>query len=713
MLMDTKTTWPGNPYPLGATWDGAGVNFALFSEHASAVDLCLFDEAYGARESVTIRMTEYTDHVWHCYLPAVRPGQLYGYRVHGPWEPRAGYRYNVNKLLLDPYAKTVTGHVDWHDAMFGYRMGQDDLTFDERDSAPYMPKCVVVEPAFSWGEDTAPRTPWHKTIVYEMHVKGFTQRHPAIPPELRGTYAGLTHPESLEYLHRLGVTAVELMPVHHFLLDKQLIDRGLTNYWGYNSISFFAPEPRYCTEGPLALQLNEFKTMVKTFHREGIEVILDVVYNHTGEGNHFGPTLSLKGIDNLAYYRLVAKDQRYYYDYTGTGNTLNLLHPRALQLVMDSLRYWVLEMHVDGFRFDLAAALARGLQEVDRLNAFFDIIHQDPVLSQVKLIAEPWDLGEGGYQVGNFPVLWAEWNGEYRDTVRKFWKGEPGQIGALAYRLTGSPDLYERGGRHTYASVNFVTAHDGFTLHDLVSYNERHNEANGENNQDGHSDNASWNCGVEGPTDDPAVLDLRYRQMRNFLATMFLSQGIPMLSMGDEVARTQGGNNNAYCQDNEISWFDWEWDARRVELLRFTRFLIKFYHAHPVLRRRRYFQGRSIRGSAVKDLTWYRPDGGEMTDEDWQNPEIQSLGLRLAGDAISEVDARGQRIVDDTLLVLLNGYWEELAFMVPEHPGGAAWELVIDTVEATPRPGGKVAGKQPYTMAPRSLVVLRMPKEVT
>lgn len=708
--MNSNPIWPGNPYPLGATWDGAGVNFALFSEHATAVDLCLFDVPYGTTEVECIRLAEYTDQVWHCYLPSVRPGQYYGFRVHGPWEPDHGHRFNPHKLLLDPYAKAVSGHVDWHDAMFSHKMGQDDLSFDEQDSAPFMPKSIVIDPAFSWGNDTPPRTPWHKTIVYEMHVKGFTQLHPAIPPELRGTYAGLTHPAALEYLHSLGITAVELMPVHHFVLDKHLIDQGLTNYWGYNSISFFAPEPRYCADLP-KLQVEEFKTMVNTFHREGIEVILDVVYNHTGEGNHLGPTISFKGIDNLAYYRLVGDNRRYYYDYTGTGNTLNLVHPRTLQLVMDSLRYWVLEMRVDGFRFDLAAALARGLHEVDRLGAFFDIIHQDPVLSQVKLIAEPWDLGEGGYQVGNFPVLWAEWNGEYRDTVRKFWKGEPGQIGALAYRLTGSPDLYERGGRHTYASVNFVTAHDGFTLHDLVSYNERHNEANGEGGQDGHADNLSWNCGVEGPTDDPEILDLRYRQMRNFLATMFVSQGIPMISMGDEVARTQRGNNNAYAQDNEISWFNWELDERREELLQFTQFLIKFYHSHPVLRRRRYFQGRPIRGSAVKDLTWYRPDGQEMTDEDWQNPNILALGLRLAGDAISEVDPRGRRIVDDTLLVIVNGYWESMDFIVPPHPGTNSWEVAFDTVDPLPRSGKQVQDDTAYALAPRSLVVLRMPKD--
>ncbi len=714
--MEPIVIWPGNPYPLGATWDGAGVNFALFAEHATAVDLCLFNNNLtGISDIDLVRMREYTDHVWHCYLPSIRPGQLYGYRVHGPYEPHEGHRFNPNKLMLDPYAKAVSGHIDWHDAVFGYTLGHPtaDLAMDTRDSAPYVPKSIVIDPAFSWGNDSPPRTPWHKTILYEMHVKGFTARHPDIPPEIRGTYTALTHPVALEYLQQMGITAVELMPVHQFVQDKTLYDKGLTNYWGYNSIGFFAPEPDYSMNGSQGMQANEFKTMVKALHREGIEVILDVVYNHTGEGNHLGPMLSFKGIDNRAYYRLVNSDKRYYFDYTGTGNTLNLVHPRTLQLVMDSLRYWVLEMRVDGFRFDLAATLARGLHEVDRLGAFFDIIHQDPVLSQVKLIAEPWDLGEGGYQVGNFPVLWAEWNGEYRDTVRKFWKGESGQIGALAYRLTGSPDLYERGGRHTYASVNFVTAHDGFTLHDLVSYNERHNEANGENNQDGHSDNISWNHGVEGPTDDPEILDLRFRQMRNFIATMFVSQGIPMLLGGDEMARTQLGNNNAYCQDNEISWLNWDIDERAEDLQQFTQFLIRFYHEHPVLRRRHYFQGRKIRGSDVKDLTWYRADGQEMDDDDWQNPYVHTLGLRLAGDAIGEVDPRGRRIVDDTLLILLNAYWEPLDFILPDHPGSTAWEVVFDTTEPLPNPGRRVQDLTPYAMEPRSLAVLRVPKEVS
>lgn len=673
--------WPGNPYPLGATWDGAGVNFALFSENATKVELCLFDSATGNKEIMRITMPEQTDQIWHVYLPEARLGQLYGYRVYGPYDPQNGHRFNPAKLLLDPYAKAIAGTIRWSDALFGYTIGhpEADLSMDERDSAAGMPKCVVIDPAFSWGDDASPRTPWHKTLIYELHVKGFTAQHPDVPPELRGTYAGLTCPAVIDYLLSLGITAVELMPVHQFVADRHLIERGLTNYWGYNSIGFFAPDARYASSGVLGQQVTEFKTMVKTFHREGIEVILDVVYNHTAEGNHLGPTLCFRGIDNASYYRLVADNKRYYMDYTGTGNTLNMIHPRTLQLIMDSLRYWVLEMHVDGFRFDLASALARELHAVDRLGAFFDIIHQDPVLSQVKLIAEPWDLGEGGYQVGNFPVLWAEWNGEYRDTVRRFWRGDAGQVGTLAYRLTGSSDLYEHGGRRPYASINFVTAHDGFTLRDLVSYNEKHNEANGEGNRDGHNENFSWNCGVEGPTDDPEILTLRARQQRNFLATLLLSQGVPMLLAGDEIGRTQQGNNNAYCQDNEISWVNWELDQQKRELLEFTRLLIRLFHRHPVLRRRKFFQGRRIRGSEVKDLSWFRPDGKEMTEEDWNNPEIRCFGLRLAGDAIEEMDMRGNRIVDDTLLILLNAHTELILFVLPAHRAKVRWELILDT----------------------------------
>jgi glycogen operon protein len=661
--------WPGQSYPQGATWDGAGVNFALFSENATGVELCLFDGPEKTQEVARIPLKEQTDQVWHVYLPEARPGQCYGYRVHGPYASEEGHRFNPAKLLLDPYAKAIAGAIRWSDALFGYTIGHPDadLSRDERDSAAGLPKCVVVDPAFSWGNNALPRTLWHKALIYELQVKGFTAIHPHVPPELRGTYAGLTCPPVIDYLHALGITAVELMPVQQFVADKQLVDRGLTNYWGYNSIGFFAPDARLASSGVLGQQVHEFKTLVKTLHREGIEVILDVVYNYTGEGNHQGPTLCFRGIDNASHYRLVTDNQRYYMDYTGCGNTLNMTHPHALQLLMDSLRYWVLDMHVDGFRFDLASALARELHEVDRLGAFFDIIHQDPVLSQVKLIAEPWDLGEGGYQVGNFPLLWAEWNGEYRDTVRRFWRGDDDQVGALAYRLTGSGDLYERGGRRPYASINFITAHDGFTLHDLVSYNDKHNDANGEQNRDGHNENLSWNCGEEGPTNDPAILALRAQQQRNFLAALLLSQGVPMLQAGDEIGRTQQGNNNTYCQDNEISWVDWRLDRPRRDLLEFTRAVIKVFHDHPVLRRRKFSQGRHIRGSEVKDLAWFRPDGKEMTDEDWNNPLVRCLGLRLAGDAMEEVDARGNRVVDDTLLILLNAHHESVAFIPPAH----------------------------------------------
>ncbi|MGH7824244.1 MAG: glycogen debranching protein GlgX [Candidatus Binatia bacterium] len=701
--------WPGKPYPLGATWDGAGVNFSLFSENATGVELCLFDPE-GSEKRLPIR--EQSDQVWHVYLPEARPGQLYGYRVHGLYEPKQGHRFNPAKLLLDPYAKAIGGTFHWSDALFGYTVGspEADLSKDDRDSAVENPKCVVVDPAFSWGDDSPPRIPWHETLIYELHVKGFTARHPQVPEKLRGTYAGLAHPASLDHLHSLGVTAVELMPVHHFVADKHLVDRGLTNYWGYNTIGFLAPDARYASSGVLGQQVAEFKTMVKALHREGIEIILDVVYNHTAEGNHLGPTLCFRGLDNAAYYRLVPDDPRYYMDYTGCGNTLDMTHPRVLQLVMDSLRYWVVDMHVDGFRFDLASTLARELHDVDRLGAFFDIIHQDPVISQVKLIAEPWDLGPGGYQVGNFPVLWAEWNAEYRDTVKRFWKGDGGQVRGLGYRLTGSSDLYAQNGRLPYASINFVTAHDGFTLHDLVSYNEKHNEANGEENRDGHNDNISWNCGAEGPTDDPAVLELRERQKRNFLATLLLSQGVAMLLAGDEAGRTQGGNNNAYCQDNEISWLDWNLDRAKRELLEFTKQLTRLFHQHPVLRRRNFFQGRTIRGSEVKDVAWFRPDGKEMTDEDWNNPSARSLGLRLAGDAIGEVDRRGNRIVDDTLLILLNAHHERMSFVLPAHRRKVRWQVVLDTSRPSMKQGRSRHGGDAYELEARSLALLRLPR---
>jgi glycogen operon protein len=705
--------WPGKSYPLGATWDGAGVNFSLFSENATRVDLCLFDGPDGQKET-RVPIKEQAQQVWHIYLPEVRPGQLYGYRVDGPYEPEQGQRFNAAKVLLDPYAKAINGAVRWSDDLFAYEMGHadQDLSLSQSDSAAGLPKCVVVDPAFSWGNDAPPATPWHKTIIYELHVRGFTVRHPAVPPELRGTFAALAHPPVIEYLKSLGITAVELMPVHQFIVDKHLKDRGLTNYWGYNSIGFFAPESRYACCGTAGEQVAEFKSMVRALHREGIEVILDVVYNHTGEGNQLGPTLCFRGLDNASYYRLVENDRRYYMDYTGCGNTLDMTDPRVLQLIMDSLRYWIVEMHVDGFRFDLASTLARELHDVDRLGAFFDIIQQDPVISQVKLIAEPWDLGPGGYQVGNFPVLWAEWNAAYRDTVRSYWKGDGGQVGGLGYRLTGSSDLYGHNGRLPYASINFVTAHDGFTLHDLVSYNDKHNEANGEDNRDGHNDNLSWNSGAEGDTDDPAILSLRERRKRNFLATLFLSQGVPMLLAGDEIGRTQKGNNNAYCQDNEISWIDWKLDRPRRDLLAFTQSLIRLRHDHPVLRRRHFFQGRRIRGSEAKDLAWFRPDGKEMSDEDWGNPETRCFGLRLSGDAIEELDDRGNRIIDDTLLILINAHHQTVPFTLPAHRRKVRWEVLVDSHEPIldrrrhrPMRGGEV-----YELRDRSLAVLRLPR---
>jgi glycogen operon protein len=706
--------WPGSPYPLGATWDGGGVNFALFSEYATQVELCLFDEQDGSKEVARVVMPERTDQVWHAYLPEARPGQRYGYRVHGPYEPARGHRFNPAKVLLDPYALAIDGSIRWNDALFGYVLGHADadLARDDRDSAAFIPKSVVIDPAFTWGDDRPPRTPWNETVIYEVHVKGVSARHPEVPEPLRGTYAGLASPPMLDYLRALGVTAVELLPVHQFVADRHLVERGLTNYWGYNSIGFFAPEVEYAVRdgrGGRGQQVAEFKTMVKTLHAAGIEVILDVVYNHTGEGNHLGPTLSFRGIDNAAYYRPAPANPRYYMDFTGCGNTLNMTNPRTLQLIMDSLRYWIQEMHVDGFRFDLASALARELHEVDRLGAFFDIIHQDPVISQVKLVAEPWDLGEGGYQVGNFPVLWAEWNGIYRDTVRAYWKGDEGQAPSLGYRLTGSSDLYGRGGRRPYASVNFITAHDGFTLHDLVSYNEKHNEANNEGNRDGHNHNLSWNCGVEGPTEDAAVVALRERQKRNFLATLLFSQGVPMLCGGDELGRTQQGNNNAYCQDSELSWYDWKLDRRDRSLLEFTQRCIRLRRRHPALRRRQFFFGRRIHGSEVKDLTWFRPDGHEMAEEDWHNGLTRCLGLRIAGDALDEVDARGEPVRDETLLLLLNAFWEPVPFVLPAHKAGVRWEVLLDT--RTPdgrRRSRPLRGGEAYDLEARTVTLFRL-----
>ncbi|MEK8088393.1 glycogen debranching protein GlgX [Thermithiobacillus plumbiphilus] len=701
-----SAVWPGKPYPLGATWDGQGVNFALFSEHAEKVELCIFDPT-GRREIQRIEMPEQTDMVWHCYLPEARPGFLYGYRVHGPYAPEQGHRFNPNKLLIDPYAKDIQGSIRWSDAMFGYRIGsrREDLSFDRRDSGPGMPKCRVVETAFSWGDDRPPNTPWHDTIIYELHAKGFTWLHPEVPPQLRGTYAGLTSAPVVNYLKRLGVTAIELLPIHSFVDDRWLVEKGLHNYWGYNSLNFFAPENRYS----YSKDISEFKTMVRTMHANGIEVILDVVYNHTAEGNHMGPTLSFRGIDNASYYRLVPDNPRYNMDYTGTGNTPDIGNPRVLQLIMDSLRYWVLEMHVDGFRFDLASTLARQYHNVDRMAAFFTLIHQDPVLSQVKLIAEPWDVGEGGYQVGNFPVGWSEWNGKYRDAVRAYWKGEGGLIGELAYRLTGSSDLYEHSGRRPYASINFITAHDGFTLQDLVSYNEKHNEANDEGNCDGDNYNQSWNCGVEGPTDDPAINRLRAQQKRNFLATLLLSQGVPMITAGDEIGRTQQGNNNAYCQDNEISWVNWDLCAEDESLLNFVQRLIQLRKTHPVFHRRNFFQGRMIKGAGVKDIIWLNPAGQEMSDEEWNLSFARSLGVFLAGKHMHESDRWGQQVSKGNFLLLLNAHHEEIPFCIPTltQPGDR-WSLLLDTSlsEAESQDNRVYEASSNYPLQARSLALL-------
>jgi isoamylase len=696
--------WPGEPYPLGATWDGQGVNFALFAEHAEKVELCIFDAA-GRRETQRINIQEQTNQVWHCYLPEARPGLLYGYRVHGPYKPEQGLRFNRHKLLIDPYAKALTGDLKWSDGHFGYRIGgkKDDLSFDTRDNAAGMPKCRVVDPAFTWGDDRPPRVPWDETIIYETHVRGFTMQHPEIPAALRGTFAGMATAPAIEHLKKLGVTAVELMPVHAFVDDRYLVEKGLRNYWGYNSIAYFAPEQRYLSSG----NIGEFKTMVKTLHSAGIEVILDVVYNHTAEGNHFGPTLSLRGIDNKAYYRLIPQAPRYYMDFTGCGNTLNMQHPRVLQLITDSLRYWVQEMHVDGFRFDLAPALARELYEVDRLGAFFDTIQQDPVLSRVKLIAEPWDLGEGGYQVGNFPPGWAEWNDRYRDAMRAFWKGDGGVIGEFARRLTGSSDLYQRSGRRPYASINFVTAHDGFCLQDLVSYNQKHNEANQEANRDGTDHNLSYNYGVEGPTDDPEIKATRQVQKRNFLATLLLSQGIPMLLAGDEIGRTQGGNNNAYCQDNEISWLNWDLSDEDKQLLAFVRRLICLRREHQVFSRRNFFQGREVRGGAGKDILWLTPKGQEMTDEEWNTSFARCLGVYFAGDALNERDRRGRALVDENFLLLVNAYHEPIPFTLPKLRDGTEWHALVDTHHAAGlEPNGRHAPGGTYRLKGRSLVLL-------
>lgn len=702
--------YPGNPFPLGATWDGEGVNFAIYSESATGVTLCLFDSIEDDHEALTIKMTERTEYIWHVYLPDVKPGQLYGYRVHGPYEPQNGHRFNPNKLLIDPYAKAIAGNVIWNDALFGYEIGHEDedLSFSTTDSAPYAPKCVVIDPNYDWEGDKLLRTPLYRSIIYETHVKGFTKEHPDIPEEIRGTYAALGHPVTINYLKELGVTAIELMPVHYFLTDRYLEDKNLTNYWGYNTLAYLAPDHRYSSRGMLGEQVFEFKDMVKALHRAGIEVILDVVYNHTGEGNQMGPTLSMKGVDNALYYRLSPEDKRYYMDYTGTGNTLNARLPSVLRLIMDSLRYWVLEMHVDGFRFDLASTLARELHEVDRLSSFFDVIHQDPVISQVKLIAEPWDVGEGGYQVGNFPPGWSEWNGKYRDCMRDFWRGADSVLGEFAERFTGSSDLYQGDSRRPTASINFITAHDGFTLHDLVSYNEKHNEANGEDNKDGESHNRSWNCSIEGETDDPLVNRLRHKQKRNFLATLFLSQGVPMLVAGDEFGRTQHGNNNAYCQDNDVSWLHWN-EADR-ELMEFTRKLIYLRNIHPVFCRRRWFQGIRIHGgNGVEDIAWFLPDGNEMAEEHWNQGFAKTVAVYLNGLGIRTLDSKGERIKDASFYAIFNAHYGSLQYKLPSKKYGAEWMKILDTHENfLSEEGGEVYKfGQEIKIRSRSIVLLK------
>jgi isoamylase len=692
--------WAGEPYPLGATWTEAGTNFALFSEVAERVELCLFD---AAGNETRVDLPEVDAFVWHGLAPEIGPGQRYGYRVHGPYDPRQGQRCNPNKLLLDPYAKAIDGTFDWNQSLFGYDFGYPDSRNDD-DSAASMPKAVVIDPSFDWGEDEGPRHQHADSLIYEAHVRGLTMTHPDIPEELRGTYAAIAHPAIIEHLSGLGVTALELMPVHHFANDSVLLERGLTNYWGYNTIGFFAPDGKYAAGEPVA----EFKQMVKALHAAGIEVILDVVYNHTAEGNHLGPTLSMRGIDNCAYYRTVPDDQRYYMDYTGTGNSFNVSHPHALQLIMDSLRYWVTEMHVDGFRFDLASTLARQFYEVDRLSAFFELVQQDPTVNQVKLIAEPWDVGPGGYQVGNFPPQWMEWNGQFRDTVRDFWRGEPETLGELALRLTGSPDLYEQSGRRPVASVNFVTAHDGFTLRDLVSYDEKHNEANGEGNADGADDNRSWNCGAEGPSDDEGVNEIRARQQRNLIATTLLSQGVPMLSHGDELGRTQQGNNNGYCQDNELTWIDWA--AADTGLLAFVRHVSALRAEHPVFRRRRFFDGMPVRRrgtEGVPDVDWFRPDGSEMTEEDWDTSFGRSVAVFLNGHGIPDRDEQNQPVVDDSFVLCLNAHEESIEFTLPPAEYGSGWRVVLDTTAAAVPEGKAVDAGSPVPVGGRALVILQ------
>ncbi len=701
--------WTGSAYPLGATYDGAGTNFALFTSVAELVELCLFDEAGNEQR---VPLTEVDADIWHAYLPGILPGQRYGYRVHGPYDPAQGNRCNPAKLLLDPYAKAVDGQVDWDESVFAYSW-DDHAEPNGADSAPHVPKAVVVNPYFDWADERAPRTPYHESVIYEAHVKGLTATHPGVPEEMRGTYSGLAHPAMMEHYERLGITAVELMPVHHFVHDHHLVARGLRNYWGYNTIGFFAPHAQYTATGTDGQQVTEFKAMVRELHRAGLEVILDVVYNHTAEGNHLGPTLSFRGIDNAAYYRLVDDDRAHYYDTTGTGNSLLMRSPHVLQLIMDSLRYWVTEMHVDGFRFDLAATLARQFHEVDRLSAFFDLVHQDPVVSQVKLIAEPWDLGDGGYQVGGFPPLWTEWNGRFRDTVRDFWRGEAASLPEFASRITGSSDLYESSGRRPIASVNFVTAHDGFTLHDLVSYDHKHNEANGEDNADGENHNRSWNCGVEGDTTDPAVLALRSRQQRNLLATLLLSQGVPMLLHGDELGRTQHGNNNAYCQDTPLAWVDWSDDAVDQDLLEYAGRLVALRREHSVFRRRRFFQGHDVRGAHADDeIAWFRTDGRPMGNKDWTDGYTRAVGVFLNGSALPDVDLRGEPVTDDSFLLFMNSHDEQLDFVLPKAAFGRTWAVVLDTAADEAQTADAestqtlVAG-QTRTVPGRCLILLR------
>jgi glycogen operon protein len=696
--------WPGTAYPLGATYDGSGTNFALFSEAAERVELCLFDS--DGRET-RVALPEVDGFVWHAFLPGVEPGQRYGYRVHGPYDPARGQRCNPAKLLLDPYAKAIDGRIEWHQSLFAYDFGDPGSRNDD-DSAAHMPKCVVINPFFDWGVDRPPRHQYADSVIYEAHVKGLTQLHPELPEAKRGTYAGIAHPVIIEHLKQLGVTAIELMPVHHFVNDSFLVDKGLSNYWGYNTIAFLAPDFKYAAGTSPGTQVQEFKAMVRALHEAGIEVILDVVYNHTGEGNHLGPTLGFRGIDNAAYYRLVDNDPQHYMDYTGTGNTLNVRHPHTLQLIMDSLRYWVGDMHVDGFRFDLAATLAREFYDVDRLSSFFDLVQQDPVVSQVKLIAEPWDVGPGGYQVGIFPPQWTEWNGKYRDTVRDFWRGEPSTIGEFAARITGSADLYESSGRRPVASINFVTAHDGFTMLDLVSYNDKHNEANGDDNEDGESHNRSWNCGVEGATDDAHIVALRARQRRNFLATLFLSQGVPMVCHGDELGRTQRGNNNGYCQDNELTWVDWR--HVDVDLLAFTRRVTELRRSHPVFRRRRFFDGRPVRRRGeqrLPDIQWFTPDGAEMTEEDWDSGFGRAIAVYLNGQGIPTTDVRGQPILDDSFLLCFSAHDEPLGFRLPGPEYAAGWQVVLDTLDDDADDDQVIAAQATVPVGPRALVVLQ------